>query len=88
MKRTASAKTIDAVKAWLGDQGILFFRDVRKEYGRINAVWVEEGGIPHAVHFREGMEVRNQLRSTDECKDWDAHDLDDSWVGIIEEAIK
>jgi len=87
MKRTVNAETIAEVKKWLGEPGVTFFRDVRKEYGRINAVWMD-GELPHAVHFQEGMEVRNRLRATKECKDWNPHDLDDSWVGVIEEAIK
>lgn len=40
-------------------------------------------GIPHPVHFREGMAVRNFLRSQPECECWDAHDLDDVWMLIV-----
>ena len=71
---------------WLGDEGLKFFKDVKDKHGKVDAVWMD--GIPHAVHFREGMQVRNFLRSLDECKDWDAHKLDDSWVKIIEDVMK
>lgn len=40
-------------------------------------------GIPHPVHFREGMAVRNFLRAQPECENWDAHDLDDTWCFIV-----
>lgn len=87
MKKTATPETVANVKKWLGEKGIDFFRGIKKKHGRIDAVWMEDG-IPHPVHFREGMQVRNQLRTIEECNDWNAHDLDDSWVGVIEEAIK
>jgi len=44
--------------------------------------------IPHSVHFREGMRVRNFMRSTGLCEGWDAHDYDNNWAGLIEECIK
>lgn len=44
-------------------------------------------GIPHPVHFREGMTVRNFLRTiTDNA--WTAHEYDNRWADIIEDAIK
>jgi len=79
-------ETIQNLRKWLGHEGLYFFKWVKKEHGKIDAVY-SEGGIPHPVHFREGMEVRNFLRAQDECKDWDAHKLDNMWVSIIEEAI-
>lgn len=78
---------IQATKDWLRAYGIQFFREIKEKHGRIDAVW-NEGGIPHAVHFREGMAVRNFLRAQPECKDWTDHDLDNNWVEVIEEAIK
>ena len=42
--------------------------------------------IPHPVHFREGMQVRNFLR-TIFGDTWTAHDYDDRWTELIEEAI-
>ncbi len=80
-------KTIKSIHTWLGSRGIKFFRGIKEKHGRINAVYMEEG-IPHPVHFREGMQVRNFLRTLDECKDWDAHKLDDNWVSVIEEVLK
>ena len=84
MKPTYDNDLIQKVQKWLGKKGISFFLNIKEKYGRIDAIW-DEGGIPHAVHFREGMQVRNFLR---DHVDWDAHQLDNTWVEIIEEAIK
>ena len=43
---------------------------------------------PHAVHFREGMQVRNFLRTLPQCKDWSCHKLDDEWAKIVEDALE
>jgi len=82
-----TSESIKLIRAWLGVMGIRFFVNVKREHGRIDAIWMEDG-IPHPVHFREGMRVRNFLRTLDECKDWDADKLDDNWVPIIEEVLK
>lgn len=80
MKREELVKKL---REWLKEDGIKFFLDIKKKYGRIDAIWME-GSIPHVVHFREGMQVRNFLR---EHVDWDSIKLDDSWVDLVEEAI-
>lgn len=50
---------------------------------------LENSDVPHAVHFIEGMQVRNFIRSTG---DWDEREkrniLDDWWVEMVEQAIK
>ena len=71
------------VRKWLGDDGIAFFEGLLKEHGKLNVV-IGEGSIPHPVHFREGMQVRNFMRSSGFCKGWDDHDFDNNW----EEAVK
>ena len=78
---------IKRTKTWLGEDGISFFKNVKKDHGKINAVW-SEGGIPHSVHFREGMQVRNFLRGTGLCDDWSCHELDDHWTEVVEKAIE
>ena len=74
---------VKKTKDWLGEDGIKFFKETKEKYGEIAAVY-SEGGIPHSVHFNEGMQVRNFLRSTSLCLNWTHHDLDDNWVKIIE----
>lgn len=87
MKRKIEKGLIEKTKKWLRDEGIQYFRDIKEKYGRIDAVW-NETGIPHAVHFREGMQIRNFMRSSGLCKDFDDHDYDNNWVELIEECIK
>ena len=81
------SESLKEIKSWLGDDGIMFFKHLKEKYGRIDTIFMEDG-IPHPVHFREGMRVRNFLRELDEFKYWDTNKLDDEWVGIIEEVIK
>jgi len=72
---------------WLTPKGIAFFKGLLKEHGTILAVWME-GDIPHAVHFREGMQVRNWMRSQPEFADnLDDHWLDNNWAKFVEECI-
>lgn len=80
------AKLAKKVRKWLGPQGVKHFRDIKKKHGCIDAVWME-GKLPHPVHFREGMQVRNKLRELTDYS-YSDHEYDEMWVGIIEEAIK
>lgn len=81
-----SNESIAKLKSWLGIDGIRFFKELKEKHGRVDAVYMD-GSIPHPVHFREGMQIRNFLRGLGECKDWGCHKLDDSWSEIIEDVI-
>ena len=81
-----SSESMAKLQMWLGVDGIRFFKELKEKYGKVDAVYMD-GSIPHLVHFREGMSVRNFLRTLDECENWDAHKLDDSWVEIIGDVI-
>ena len=74
------------IREWLGERGINHFRRIQEEHGCINAVW-NEGGIPHCVHFREGMQIRNKLRELTNYS-WTDHEYDDNWTAIVERAIE
>ena len=87
MKREITPELVRVTKSWLRDDGLSFFKNVKEKHGEINSVWLE-GSIPHPVHFREGMQVRNFMRSTNLCEGWDAHDYDDNWVELIERCIE
>jgi hypothetical protein len=82
-----SNELITTTKNWLQKEGIKFFREIKEKHGKINYCW-DEKGIPHPVHFREGMQVRNFIRSTGLCNDWNGLDYDDNWIALIEECIK
>jgi len=77
---------VEKTKQFLGPIGIAFFIGVKKDYGCVNAVW-NESGLPHPVHFREGMQIRNFMRGQKECEGWDDHDFDHYWVELIERCI-
>lgn len=73
---------------WLGDDGIKFFKHILEKYSKVDAIWMEEGNIPHIVHFREGMQVRNKMRSSGYFENYTDHDFDNNWAKIIVEAIR
>lgn len=85
-KRDIPPELIIKTKAWLGNDGHAFFNDIKERYGRINACWDEEG-IPHPVHFREGTQIRNFMRTSGLCNDWGDRDFDDNWIALIEETL-
>lgn len=78
-------RVVTELKKWLGPKGLGHFRDIKTKYGRLDAVW-NEGGIPHCVHFREGMQIRNKLRELTNYS-WTDHEYDDRWVEYVEKAI-
>lgn len=80
-------RLVSRVRKWLGPAGVEHFRDIKKKHGKINAVWMD-GIIPHPVHFREGMQVRNFMRGTGLCDGWTAHDYDNFWIPVVERAIQ
>jgi len=74
------------IKEWLGEDGLTFFKENLENYGTVSPV-LKDGPIPHIVHFREGMYVRNKLRDLTD-NSWTAHEYDDRWQGIVEMAIQ
>jgi hypothetical protein len=86
MSAVITEDLINKTRTWLGDDGIRFFSEIKDVHGTLNACW-DEGGIPHPVHFREGMQVRNFLRNSGLCDTWVDHDFDDNWMLVIEKAI-
>ena len=74
------------VKKWLGKDGEEFFEWCLKEHEEIAPVYLEEG-LPHPVHFREGMQVRNFMRGTGLCNNWTAIDFDDNWIEVVRRAL-
>ena len=75
-------------KNWLGDKGIRYFRHLQGLKGTVVPV-LHTNGIPWAVHYREGMQIRNWLRENTELgKKLDSIELDDCYIKILEEAIE
>jgi len=77
------AELIPKLAEWLGEEGISFFRDVVEKHGRVDAVFMDNH-LPHPVHLREGMKVRNFLRKH---VNWNAIQLDDMWVELVEKVL-
>ena len=73
---------VDKLKKWLGDDGITFFKEMKEKHGKVDAVFMEDG-IPYSVHFNEGTQVRNFLRTVPECEEWSTHDFDNKWVNLV-----
>ena len=86
-EKEISPELVEKTREWLGKDGLEFFTKMKKEHGRYDAVFAE-GRFPHAVHFREGMQVRNHMRETGLCESWDSHDFDNSWVSLITKAVE
>ena len=70
---TPDPETVAALRTWLGDDGLSFFRECQTDHGRVDPVIFQDVGnragmtvkaIPHSVHFREGMQGRNFLRGS------------------------
>ena len=85
--KNISKVLLDKVEFWLKENGVKHFSDILEKHGKIDAVWMD-GPIPHPVHFREGMQVRNFLRDQEECASWDDEDFDNNWVAVIEKILK
>lgn len=80
---------------FLGEEGIKFFKDLYEEHGDLNVVlpietdFVGEKAFPHAVHFNEGMQIRNWMRQQREFQKYlkNDHYFDDNWIELTLKAI-
>ena len=84
--RSLHPELIKKTKEFLGKDGLKFFKETVEKHGRVDAVYLE-GRLPHAVHFQEGMQIRNFMRGSGFCDGWHAHDLDEYWVPLIKSVI-
>ena len=66
-----------------------FFRDCLKDHGTVSPILMTAGSmaIPHPVHFREGMQIRNWMRDRPECEGWNDNDFDNRWETAVKAAI-
>jgi len=76
---------VESLRAWLGDNGIAFFTKCLLEYGTVSPVFHTR--VPHPVHWREGMSVRNFMRRSGFCDNWTDNDLDEAWSRAVEMVI-
>lgn len=77
---------------WLGKENISYFKHLYGLTGSVTPVLrlnMGRKGIPtHPIHWREGMAIRNYLRTLEECRSWNDHDFDNNYVKILEYVIK
>jgi len=88
---------VSKLHKWLGKEGRHFFRTLAKLYkGDVDPVMKVKcnlhlkGGIsfiPHPVHFREGMQVRNYLRGLEECQNWTHDQFENDYIEYIKAAM-
>jgi len=89
MRREPSHELVEHIREWLGPRGVALFRRYRRWAGSVSPTFGRKANrpIPHPVHFREGMQVRNAMRASGLCSDWNDHDIDDMWTLVVEKAI-
>ena len=88
-----SEEEVDNFRAWLGEEGIRYFRHLKGLTGTVIPVLrlnYRKKGIPtYPVHFREGKTIRNWIRlNTEIGKNISSSELDDCYYEIIEKSIK
>jgi hypothetical protein len=86
MGQKITREIMKATVEWLGPDGIAHFKRYKEKYGTVSPTFMD-GRLPWPVHFREGMKVRNFLRTLPDCKGWNDHDLDAAWAEVIESAL-
>jgi len=83
---------IEKFRQWIGEENLRWFSHLKGLTGTYSPVLklnVKRKGIPvHPVHLREGMQIRNWMRSQPECKDWDSHDFDNNWQELVKLTIE
>jgi hypothetical protein len=82
---------VEAVGKFIGPENIRWFRHVKGLKGEVSCVLrlnYKRKHMPgHPIHLREGMQIRNFMRSLPECKGWTQDQLEKGWVEVIEKLI-
>lgn len=84
--KNISNSLVNLVRVWLGKDGIEFFSNCLKNYGTVSPIF-KDGKLPHPVHWREGMAVRNFMRSSGLCDFWTSEELDEAWSEVVVRAV-
>jgi hypothetical protein len=80
-------RLIPRLRVYLGKGGIEFFRMCKREHGSYSPI-LPGDGIPHPVHFREGLHIRNFMRGSGLCEGWDDLDYDNNWEEVVRLAVE
>jgi hypothetical protein len=79
--RTITKEMVDHVRKNMTEGMLNLFRKLKEHHNGPRL-------IPHPVHFREGMQIRNWLRESGLCEDWSDHDLDNNWDRVVNKIIE
>lgn len=80
---------IKRLGVWIGTEGKAFFQGIIDKHGHLNVV-LPGKNIPHPVHMREGMQVRNEMRDIHTKmghEHEDAHWYDNFWQSAVKECL-
>lgn len=84
---------VKTLKIWLGEENVRYFKHLKGLKGSVFPVLklnMDRKGLPaYPVHFREGMQIRNYLRTKfPELSEMAGDILDDYTVELMEKVIK
>lgn len=84
---------VKTLKIWLGEENVRYFKHLKGLKGSVFPVLklnMGRKGLPaHPVHFREGMQIRNYLRTKfPELSEMAGDIFDDYTVELMEKVIK
>lgn len=84
---------VKTLKIWLGEENVRYFKHLKGLKGSVFPVLklnMDRKGLPaHPVHFREGMQIRNYLRTKfPELSEMARDILDEYTVELMEKVIK
>jgi hypothetical protein len=70
-------------KEYLGEGGLQTFVIYYKAEGKVNPILISGN-----VHYKEGKQIRDFLRTLPDCANWTAKDFDNLWSTIITILVK
>jgi len=84
---------VKTLKTWLGEENVRYFKHLKRLKGTVFPVLklnMNRKGLPaHPVHLREGMQIRNYLRTKfPELSEMEGDIFDDYTVKLMEEVVK
>lgn len=84
---------VKTLKTWLGEENIKYFKHLKGLKGTVFPILklnMDRKGLPaYPVHFREGMQIRNYLRTKfPELSEMEGDILDDYTIKLMENVIK
>lgn len=94
MRPELEKEIVEELYRYLGVAGLDFFQKVKSEFGNVSAV-LPRGHVlnpygnfaPFPIHFNEGMQIRNFVRTKFTDEKFDSEQLDNNWGKWVEAAL-